>query len=200
MDEHEYFDDMLGESADKVFKDVLGNAFYQETKRRTGPQYYHRDGKPIVSTELMPDFLQWALLFENENRRVAETITHYGERLSTVFLGMDHSFCFEPDHTPILFETMLFAPRTAEDRQEMRERLSQASADLIDKGWKGMEWEVTDKEKQIEKYFPHDSLQLRYATEREAMDRHEELKMQCLIPPRWRRFLLYTIGGDPTWE
>jgi len=28
----------------------------------------------------------------------------------------------------------------------------------------------------------------------------EELKLQCLIPPKWRRFLLYTIGEDATWE
>ena len=50
------------------------------------------------------------------------------------------------------------------------------------------------------KRYPHDQLQIRYATERAAKDKHEELKLQCLIPPRWRRFLLYTIGEDDTWE
>jgi hypothetical protein len=131
------------------------------------PKYYRRDGTPYISTPEKPDFLQWAEMFENtKERMVAVDKTLYGERLSTVFLGLDHSFEFGP-HVPILYETMLFAPRS---------------------------------ERSLKKNYPHDQLQLRYATEREASDRHEELKLQCLIPPRWRRFLLYTIGEDAAWE
>lgn len=181
-------------------EDLLNDPLYQETKRRMGPQYFHRDGKPIVGDELMPDFLQWAMLFENEDRHVATTKTLYGERLSTIFLGMDHSFCYEMNHTPILFETMLFAPRSEEHRKTMRERLSRAAASIRESGYKQVDWEQSDEEKRIERNYPHDQLQLRYATEREAKDRHEKLKLQCLIPPRWRRFLLYTIGEDATWE
>ena len=71
------------------------------------PTHYHRDGTPIVDNELMPSVLQWALLFENEDRKVDSTKTLYGERLSTVFLGLDHSWGGGP---PLIFETMLFAP------------------------------------------------------------------------------------------
>jgi hypothetical protein len=55
------------------------------------------------------------------------------------------------------------------------------------------------EEKRIEKKYPHDQLQLRYATDKQAAAGHARLKLQCLIPPRWRRFLLHTIGGDATW-
>jgi hypothetical protein len=190
MDANDFFG--IPESLD----DLLNDPIYQDIKRRTKPQYYHRDGTPIVSDELMPDFLQWAMYFETADRRVAENVTLYGERLSTIFLGMDHSFNFHPDAPPILFETMLFAPR---DREARRARLTQAAADIQEKGWEGLSYEETEEDKRIDKKFPHDQLQLRYQTEREAMDRHEQLKFQCLIPPRWRRFLLYTIGEDETW-
>lgn len=185
------------EEANELLDGLLN---HEEMKRRIGPQFYHRDGTPIVSDELMPDFMQWALLFETADRRVAQTTTLYGERLSTVFLGMDQSFMPHVDHKPILFETMLFAPRSDEMRQAMRERMSRLSSSVIDGGWDAMEWEETKEEKRIARKFPHDQLQIRYHTEREALDRHEELKLQCLIPPRWRRFLLYTIGEDETWE
>lgn len=165
------------------------------------PQHYRRDGTLYIDTPEKPAFLQWAEDFENiKTRHVAVDETIYGERLSTVFLGLDHSFSCNPLHVPILFETMLFAPRSDEMRKAMRDRLSRASSALIDGGWDAMEWEETKEEQRIEKNFPHDQLQLRYATEREAQDGHEKLKLQCLIPPRWRRFLLYRIGGDETWE
>jgi hypothetical protein len=54
---------------------------------------------------------------------VATTTTPYGERLSTVFLGLDHSFLFQGP--PILFETMLFAPISDELRAAKRARLYQ---------------------------------------------------------------------------
>jgi hypothetical protein len=50
------------------------------------------------------------------------------------------------------------------------------------------------------KHFPHNQLQLRYSSENEARDKHEELKMQCLIPPRWRHFILWTIGRQEAWR
>jgi hypothetical protein len=152
------------------------------------PRYYHRDGKPILSDELMPDFKQWALLFEKtKDRIIGNTVTLYGEKLSTVWLGMNHNFF---PGKPLIFETMLFAPCTrervmpflkfnlSEEEQRERDRL----------------------EAHTKKYFPHDQLQLRYATEGEASDRHDKLRLQCLIPPRWRHFLLWTIGRDAAWQ
>lgn len=50
------------------------------------------------------DLIKWARSFERANRRVAQTSV--GDvRVSTVFLGLDHSFGNGP---PILFETMIF--------------------------------------------------------------------------------------------
>jgi hypothetical protein len=179
-------------------EEMLSDPNYQRIKRDIGPQFFHRDGKPIVSTELMPDFLQWALLFETENRTVAVDKTIYGERLSTVFLGMDHSFTFSPGHRPILFETMLFAPRNDELRKKKRDQIRNMAEEGFEKALEN--WQELPEEEDIKKRYPHDQLQIRYATERAAKDKHEELKLQCLIPPRWRRFLLYTIGEDDTWE
>jgi len=49
--------------------------------------------------------IAWGEWFENgSNRRVAEDIVE-GVRVSTVFLGLDHSFGEGP---PLLFETMVF--------------------------------------------------------------------------------------------
>ena len=51
------------------------------------------------------DVLEWAEWFETANRRVAHTKMWLGVEVSTVFLGLDHSF---GRGTPILFETMIF--------------------------------------------------------------------------------------------
>jgi len=53
------------------------------------------------------DLIEWASWFETADRRVART--DVGPlHVSTVFLGIDHSFSNFPDTTPILFETMIF--------------------------------------------------------------------------------------------
>ena len=184
---------MSDEEAEQTLHDVM-------RQMQDRPRYYRRDGTPYISTPEKPDFLQWAEDYENlTGRRVAEAKTLYGERLSTVFLGMDHSFVFGP-HTPILYETMLFAPRSEEMLKDMWSRLRRAAASIMASGYKSLDYEESDEEKRIKKNYPHDNLQLRYATEMEARDKHAILKLQCLIPPRWRRFLLFRIGGDATWE
>lgn len=49
--------------------------------------------------------LEWARWFDKAERHVADT--HVGDvRISTVFLGLDHSFLEGSE--PILFETMIF--------------------------------------------------------------------------------------------
>ena len=55
-------------------------------------------------TAAEPNLIKWAQWFENANRIVAKTITG-GIKISTVFLGIDHSY---DDKEPILFETMVF--------------------------------------------------------------------------------------------
>lgn len=55
------------------------------------------------------DLMEWARWFEEGNRRVDETTLTIGDvRISTVFLGIDHSFSMLGDAEPILFETMIF--------------------------------------------------------------------------------------------
>lgn len=68
------------------------------------------DGKTLVPE---PDLMKWADWFEKANRRVARTDTKNGQ-ISTVFLGVDHSF---GDGPPLLFETLVFGG-TLNDEQE----------------------------------------------------------------------------------
>ena len=50
------------------------------------------------------DILEWGRWLETADRTVADT-TVWGERVSTVFLGIDYSF---DDGPPLWFETMVF--------------------------------------------------------------------------------------------
>jgi len=58
--------------------------------------------------KLVEDVLEWARWYEIADRYVAKTVLPNGTRVSTVFLGIDHSFT---DGKPILFETMIFGGR-----------------------------------------------------------------------------------------
>lgn len=61
--------------------------------------YYDRDGKP------MSDTLAWARLSENRDYKVVKQTTIGRLFVSTVWLGLDHSFGSGP---PLIFETMVF--------------------------------------------------------------------------------------------
>lgn len=67
------------------------------------------DGRTLVPCDLMT----WARSFEKTNRVVAQTTV--GEsKISTVFLGLDHSF---GDGPPLLFETMVFGGPMADEME-----------------------------------------------------------------------------------
>lgn len=72
-----------------------------------GSDFYILDdnGLPLRCT----DITKWAKFYDgHKNRRVAEHITH-GIRVSTVFLGIDHSYGTGPEAgPPVLWETMTF--------------------------------------------------------------------------------------------
>jgi hypothetical protein len=166
--------------------------------RATRPIYYDPDGLPIFDDDQQPATLKWATLFE-QNRTIGNTRTLYGEMLSTVWLGLDHNYGVSGP--PLIFETMLFAPKG--------EDIQQAVLMARYRAIKGEEPEPDDAaliaraEAQVaytKKHYPHDQLQLRYATRSEAEDSHDKLKLQCLIPPRWRHFLLWTVGRDIDWQ
>jgi hypothetical protein len=62
---------------------------------------YKLDGHDVVPVD---DLLEWARWFETADRVIAKT--HVGEdEISTVFLGLDHSY---GGTVPALFETMVF--------------------------------------------------------------------------------------------
>lgn len=62
--------------------------------------YYDRQGNPMTLG-------QWAASFKTRqaDKRVAETTLPDGKWISTVWLGLDHSFGSGP---PLIFETMVF--------------------------------------------------------------------------------------------
>ena len=63
-------------------------------------EFYILDGHNVVPAGLM----EWGAMMEGEDRHVA--VTEIGtSKVSTVFLGIDHSFGVGP---PMLFETMVF--------------------------------------------------------------------------------------------
>lgn len=67
------------------------------------PQLYILKGKKPVPAESIE---QWGAFFESDKRIVAQE--SIGEAwISTVFLGLDHSFSGE-DESPVLFESMVF--------------------------------------------------------------------------------------------
>lgn len=60
----------------------------------------------VGKTPRKADLLEWARWFESHNRQVFETTLPDDVRVSTVFLGIDHSF--SGGGYPLLFETMIF--------------------------------------------------------------------------------------------
>lgn len=74
--------------------------------------WYDMDGKPM-------DMIAWSKKYEGLKRRVAFTELPGGVRVSTVLLGLDHSF---GAGKPVIFETLVFnGPHDGDtDRYETR--------------------------------------------------------------------------------
>lgn len=80
-------------------------------KRTVDNRFYILDGKKPVPVYNVVDWASW---FENADRKVAlDTID--GRTISTVFLGLDHSF---HSSRPLLFETMIFSADRLDEYQE----------------------------------------------------------------------------------
>lgn len=100
---------------------------------RTRPRYYDLDGNPI-------DLAEWSVRFEDRGSdpegewRIGEDGFEDGNvRVSTVWLGLDHSFTEEGP--PLIFETMIFGGphdsfqrrySTKEEAQKGHERVVEA--------------------------------------------------------------------------
>ena len=60
--------------------------------------YYDKEGKPLKMSE-------WVKLFENKDYKIVAQDTVNGYFISTVWLGLDHSF---DGGKKLIFETMVF--------------------------------------------------------------------------------------------
>lgn len=77
---------------------------------RANDKYILVDNKPVPE----PDLMKWGQWMQTGDRIVKQDKLPDGTFVSTVFLGLDHSF--SPDGPPLLYETMIF--RDDEDDQE----------------------------------------------------------------------------------
>lgn len=73
--------------------------------QRRRPRYYVLDGKRVVPVP-GDDVRVWGRWLESEKHRHVAISQIGAYRVSTVFLGLDHSF--RDDGPPLLFETMVF--------------------------------------------------------------------------------------------
>jgi hypothetical protein len=69
-------------------------------------------------TVLCRDAREWGAWFESADRTVARTYLEDGSYVSTVFLGIDHSFGLSGE--PVLFETMVFGGPQDEEMERYR--------------------------------------------------------------------------------
>jgi len=86
----------------------------------TGKYILNTAGEPVPE----PDLFIWAAWIHAADQQIAESM--FGDiRVSTVFLGLDHSFSFDETEktAPILFETMVFGGKLDQemDRYATRE-------------------------------------------------------------------------------
>ena len=77
-------------------------------------RYILKYRKPVPCIPLF----KWAHWMEKSHRRVRRTQIN-NTNISTVFLGLDHSFSRDEDKTPITFETMIFTDGDSEEYQTM---------------------------------------------------------------------------------
>ncbi len=75
--------------------------------------------------KVVDDVLEWGKWFETADRHVAKTVLPNGVEVSTVFLGLDHSFS---GGKPILFETMIFGGEHDDGYQERYSTWEEAEA------------------------------------------------------------------------
>ena len=83
--------------------------------------------------KVVEDVMEWGKWFENADRHVNKTELPNDIKVSTVFLGIDHSF---NGGTPILFETMIFGGKHDQYQKryttyEEAEKGHQSAVDMI---------------------------------------------------------------------
>ncbi len=100
------------------------------------PLYYNRQGKPITLYE-------WSELFEDFKYKILkQEYLSGGKRVSTVWLGLDHSF--GSDSKPLIFETMVFPKKGEFGELDMMRYSTEAEALLGHKAMVG-KWKAKIK-------------------------------------------------------
>lgn len=85
--------------------------------------YYDRKGQPI-------DTMAWARMHEDDDYRTVAQHWVRGWMVSTVWLGIDHNFTRQGP--PVIFETMIFAPKDVTIGREDREAEDDAFGTVVD--------------------------------------------------------------------
>lgn len=86
-------------------------------------EYYDRQGRPI-------EMLDWAAKIEDREYSVVAHHWVRGWMVSTVWLGLDHSF--GRPGAPLIFETMIFAPKDVTVGREAWETGCDAAGTMAD--------------------------------------------------------------------
>ena len=82
----------------------------------------NENDEPVIEKEIFT----WSRWMGNSNRKIVAKETYKNLTISTVFLGMDHSW--GRGQTPLLWETMVFGK---DDSEEITERCSGTRKDAL---------------------------------------------------------------------
>lgn len=141
--------------------------------------YYDKDGSRLT-------LMEWAHKFEDvEYKRVAQDILEDGTRISTVWLGLNHSY--RDTDAPLIFETMVFTG----ERFRWGDRFDKQGEDTelgrsFNKVW----------ENQKDTEFSEELDQRRYSTEQEAIDGHQEMVNRWSAKTPEERSLRAVLDSD----
>lgn len=104
-----------------------------EEERWLGRYVLDGQGNPVPERDL----LTWARWMETQTRILKQTDLGIWGFVSTVFLGLDHSFFFELHAKPILWETMIFGgPYDMEQyKYSSREEALAGHEEVVAKCW-----------------------------------------------------------------
>lgn len=80
------------------------------------PLYYDRQGKPYPGNSRQV-VTAWAKDFNDKSRLLKQNTLPNGVFVSTVWLGLDHSFSGGP---PLIFETMVFPANSLDEKNCQR--------------------------------------------------------------------------------
>jgi len=90
--------------------------------------WYWKDGTPAIPKGVRSGSKRWVKailevekkLADPEYKVIARSMFWWGGWISTVWLGLDQSWALSPRSKPIIFETMVFKPKSISDLDCLR--------------------------------------------------------------------------------